>query len=75
MISMEQYRSALAEAEHTAALLRAALRRTGVPEQEVSRVRGLVTGRGRGYVEIGALSVGSAAVLLDALAPVAGASP
>ncbi|GAA0600157.1 hypothetical protein [Streptomyces crystallinus] len=67
MIPRDEYKSALAEAEHTAALLRAALQRVGVPEQEVSRVRALVTGRGRAYVEIGALPVGSAVALLDAL--------
>ncbi len=67
MISMDQYKSARAEAEHTAALLRAALRRAGIPGDETARVRALVTGRGRAYVEIGALPVGSAVQLLNAL--------
>ncbi|MFD9486560.1 hypothetical protein [Streptomyces sp. NPDC059991] len=72
---MGQYKSALAEAEHTVALLRAALQRAGVPEHEVSRVRALVTGKGRAYVEIGALPVGSAVALLNALPLASEASP
>lgn len=75
MIPMSQYKSALAEAEHTAALLRAALQRAGVPEHEVSRVRALVAGKGRAYVEIGALPIGSAVALLNALPPALEASP
>lgn len=67
MIPMAEYKSARAEAEHTAALLRAALKRAGVPEEESARVRALVTGKGRAYVEIGALPVGSAVKLLNAL--------
>lgn len=51
---MDQYKSARAEAEHTAALLRAAMQRAGLPEHEAARVRVLVTGKGRAYVEIGA---------------------
>ncbi|WP_149180231.1 hypothetical protein [Streptomyces sp. TRM49041] len=64
---MDQYKSARAEAEHTAALLRAALRRAGIPEYEAARVHPMVTRNGRAYVEIGALSIGSAAKLLNAL--------
>jgi hypothetical protein len=64
---MAQYKSARAEAEHTAALLRAALQRAGVTEDEAARVRALITGKGRAYVEIGALPVGSAVKLLNAL--------
>ncbi|GGJ55412.1 hypothetical protein GCM10010121_077520 [Streptomyces brasiliensis] len=67
MIPMTQYKSARAEAEHTAALLRAALQRVGLPEEETARVRALVTGRGRAYVEVGALPLGSAVKLLNAL--------
>ncbi|MFE9608044.1 hypothetical protein [Streptomyces sp. NPDC006012] len=64
---MVEYKSARAEAEHTAALLRAALRRAGIPEHETVWVRALVTGKGRAYVEIGALPVGSAVKLLNGL--------
>lgn len=64
---MDQYKSARAEAEHTAALLRAALQRAGISEDQASRVRPLVTGKGRAYVEIGALPIGSAVKLLNAL--------
>lgn len=72
MIPMEQYKSALAEAEHIAALLRAALARAGIAEAQAARVRPLVTGPGRGYVELGALHVKDAHRLLDALHPGAG---
>lgn len=67
MIPMREYKSARAEAEHTAALLRAALMRAGISEEQASRVRALVTGKGRAYVEVGALPVGSAVKLLNAL--------
>ncbi|MFI1105624.1 hypothetical protein [Streptomyces melanogenes] len=71
---MEQYKSTLAEAEHIAALLRVALARAGVTEAQAARVRPLVTGAGRGYVELGALHVKDAHRLLDALGPAAGGS-
>jgi hypothetical protein len=64
---MDRYKSARAEAEHTAALLRAALTRAGVPEETAGRVRALVTGKGRAYVEVGALPLESAVKLLNAL--------
>ncbi|MFE9609318.1 hypothetical protein [Streptomyces sp. NPDC006012] len=64
---MVEYKSARAEAEHTAALLRTALQRAGIPEHETTWVRALVTGKGRAYVEIGALPVGSAVKLLNVL--------
>ncbi|RPK81424.1 hypothetical protein EES45_10875 [Streptomyces sp. ADI97-07] len=67
MIPMDQYKSARAEADHVAGLLRAALMRAGIPELERSRVRGLVTGSGRVYIEIGALRTGSAVKLCEAL--------
>ncbi|MBC9727669.1 hypothetical protein [Streptomyces sp. TRM68367] len=67
MIPMDQYKSARAEAEHTAALLRAALQRAGIPEHQAARVRALVTSKGQAYVELGALPVGSAVKLLNAL--------
>jgi len=67
VIPMVRYKSARAEAEHTAALLRAALIRAGIPEGETARVRALVTGQGRAYVEVGALPVGSAVKLLQSL--------
>ncbi|WP_159058831.1 hypothetical protein [Streptomyces caeruleatus] len=63
---MIQHKSARAEADHTAALLRAALQRAGIPEREAARVRALVI-EGRAYVGIGALPVGSAVRLLEAL--------
>ncbi|GAA2450159.1 hypothetical protein GCM10010388_44400 [Streptomyces mauvecolor] len=69
MISMEQYKSSLAEADHVADLLRAALMGAGVPEEEVVRVRALVTGSGRAYVELGALRTTSAVKLCEALPP------
>ncbi|MFG2650209.1 hypothetical protein [Streptomyces sp. NPDC048436] len=68
---MDQYKSARAEADHVAALLRFALMRAGVPEGEAARVRGVVTGSGRAYVELGALRMGSAVKLCEAL-PLAG---
>lgn len=67
MIPIDQYKSARAEAEHTAALLRAALQRAGIPEREAARLRPLVTSKGRAYVEIGALPIASAVKLLNAL--------
>lgn len=67
MIPMAEYKGARSEAEHTAALLRAALTRAGISEREAARVRALVTGKGRAYVEIGALPVGSVVKLLNAL--------
>ena len=69
---MEQYKSTLAEAEHIAALLRVALARAGVAEAQAARVRPLVTGAGRGYVELGALYLKDAHRLLDALGPATG---
>lgn len=71
---MDQYKSARAEAEHTAALLRAALRRAGIPEHEAARVRPMVKRIELAYVEIGALSVGSAGKLLNTLPPALEAS-
>lgn len=67
MIPMDQYKSARAEADHVAGLLRAALMRAGVPEGEAARVRGLVTGSGRAYIELGALRMGTAVKLCEAL--------
>jgi hypothetical protein len=67
MIPMAEYKSARAEADHTAALLRAALMRAGVPEREAARVRGLVTGSGRAYIELGALHISNAVKLCEAL--------
>ncbi|MEV0638525.1 hypothetical protein AB0I77_27000 [Streptomyces sp. NPDC050619] len=67
MIPMAQYKSARAEAEHTAALVRAALMRAGIPEEHTRRVRALVTGKGHAYVEIGALPLDSAVKLLNTL--------
>ncbi|MCX4585299.1 hypothetical protein [Streptomyces sp. NBC_01481] len=64
---MAQYKGSRAEAEHTAALLRAALMRAGIPEGGAAQVRALVTGKGRAYVEVGALPLGSAVKLLNAL--------
>ncbi|MER6524059.1 hypothetical protein [Streptomyces sp. NPDC001508] len=79
MIPMDQYKSARAEAEHTTALLRAALQRAGLPAHEAARVRALVTGKGRAYAEIGALPIDSAVKLLNALpsesVPVPSCSP
>jgi hypothetical protein len=66
---MAQHKGSRAEADHTAALLRAALMRAGIPE-DAARVRALVTGTGRAYVEVGALPISSAVKLLNAL-PVA----
>ncbi|GAA0626858.1 hypothetical protein [Streptomyces crystallinus] len=67
MISMEQYKSTLAEAEHVAALLRTALAREGIAECAAARVRPLVTSAGRGHVELGTLRVRDAQRILDAL--------
>ncbi|MFF2811710.1 hypothetical protein ACFVT2_31975 [Streptomyces sp. NPDC058000] len=67
MIPMAQYKSARAEAEHSAALLRAALVRAGIPEAEAVRVRPLVTATGRAYVELGAFRLGDVGKLLDVL--------
>ncbi|MFD9563172.1 hypothetical protein [Streptomyces sp. NPDC059994] len=64
---MDVYKRAWAEADHVADLLRAALVRVGVPEAEAARVRGLVTGSGCAYVELGALRMGSAVKLCEAL--------
>ncbi|MGP9020104.1 hypothetical protein ACT1U9_17110 [Streptomyces sp. BR1] len=67
MIPMAQYKNALAEAEHIAALLRTALTRAGVTDSQAARVRPLVTSSGRGYVELGALGIADAHRLLDQL--------
>ncbi|MEV3855975.1 hypothetical protein AB0J38_16825 [Streptomyces sp. NPDC050095] len=67
MIPMEPYKSARAEADHIAALLRAALIRAGVSEAQASRIRPLVTGTGRAYVELGAFRMTDANKLLEAL--------
>ena len=75
MMPMPQYKSARAEADHLAALLRAALTRAGLPDADVSRVRGLVTGSGRAYVEVGALRITTALTLLDALPPARDTAP
>ncbi|MEV5987614.1 hypothetical protein AB0L85_21790 [Streptomyces sp. NPDC052051] len=64
---MEQYNGVRVEAEQTAALLRAALRRVGLPEHEATRVRAVVNSKGRAYVDIGALPLGSTVKLLNAL--------
>lgn len=69
MISMGQYKGSLAEADRVADLLRDALVRAGVPEEEAVRVRSLVTGAGRGCVELGPLHTASAAKLCEALSP------
>ncbi|UQA95083.1 hypothetical protein [Streptomyces halobius] len=66
---MAQYKSARAEVDHIAALVRAALIRAGLSEDDVSQVRGRVTGNGRAFVDVGALRVGAAAKLLEALPP------
>ncbi|KUN97374.1 hypothetical protein [Streptomyces caeruleatus] len=63
---MVKHKSTRAEADHTVALLRAALERAGIPECEAARVRALVIG-GRAHVGIGALPVGSAVKLSNAL--------
>ncbi|GAA1901972.1 hypothetical protein GCM10009837_26320 [Streptomyces durmitorensis] len=73
MIPMNQYKSARTEADHIAGLMRAALIRAGLSEEDASRVRGLVTGNGRAYVEVGVLRVAAANTLLEAL-PLAGAT-
>ena len=75
MIPMPQYKRARTEADHLAAPLRAALTRAGLPDTEASRVRGLVTGSGRAYVEVGALHIATARKLLDALPPARPAAP
>lgn len=67
MIPMDQYKSARTEADHIAGLMRAALIRAGLSEDDASRVRGLVTGNGRAYVEVGVLRVAAANTLLEAL--------
>ncbi|MCL7490104.1 hypothetical protein M8I34_01305 [Streptomyces sp. MCA2] len=64
---MAGYKSARAEAEHIAALLRAALMRAGIPETQVAQVRPQVTAAGRAYVHLGAFRIGDAGKLLDAL--------
>ncbi|MGW2838176.1 hypothetical protein ACWCWD_10315 [Streptomyces sp. NPDC001493] len=64
---MEEYKKSRREAEHAAALLRAALTRAGVPEDHVSHVRPLVTSTGRSYVEVGALRVRDVTALLEVL--------
>ncbi|WP_405809087.1 hypothetical protein OG729_30455 [Streptomyces sp. NBC_00210] len=64
---MEEYKSARGEAEHVAALLRAALTRAGLPEDQVANVRPLVTSAGRSYVQLGALRLRDAVTLLEAL--------
>ncbi|GAA2933835.1 hypothetical protein [Streptomyces enissocaesilis] len=68
MIPMEQCKSARANAEHLAALLRSALRRAGIPDDEAGKVRPLVTATGRAYVQFGALPLRDAVKLLEALA-------
>ncbi|RFU82882.1 hypothetical protein DY218_30550 [Streptomyces triticagri] len=67
MIPLHQYKSARAEADHLAGLIQAALLRAGVPEAEVSQVRALVARSGRAYIKFGALKIGSATKLLEAL--------
>ncbi|MGR8010375.1 hypothetical protein [Streptomyces hypolithicus] len=69
MIPMAQYKSARAEADHIAGLVRAALIRAGLSEDDASRVRGLVTGSGGAYVEVGTFRDGAAIKLLEALPP------
>ncbi|MFK8908846.1 hypothetical protein [Streptomyces sp. YS-3] len=64
---MDEYKSAWAEVDQVASLVRAALLRAGVTEGEAARVRGLVTGSGRAYIELGALRLGSAVLLCQAL--------
>ncbi|WP_189184057.1 hypothetical protein [Streptomyces albiflavescens] len=64
---MAQYKSARAEAEHTAALLRAALIRAGIPGNDAVRVCALVSGKGRAYVEVGTFPLSSVVKLLNAL--------
>ncbi|MEC4015160.1 hypothetical protein [Streptomyces sp. H27-D2] len=71
---MAQYKSAWAEADHFAGLIRAALIRAGLSEDDASRVRGLVTGTGCVYVELGTFRVGAATKLLEAL-PLARVAP
>lgn len=67
MIPLDRYKGARAEADHLAALLRAALIRAGVSDAEASQVRPRVLGSGRACIEVGALRLGSAVKLLDAL--------
>lgn len=64
---MEEYKSTRAEAEHTAALLRAALKRVGISDDEVAKVRPVVTATGRAYVHFGAFQLRDAAAVLEAL--------
>lgn len=71
---MAQYKSARAEVEHIAALVRAALIRAGLSEDDVSQVRGRVTGNGCAYVDMGVLRVGAATKFLEAL-PLARVGP
>ncbi|MGW3872793.1 hypothetical protein ACWEC4_21780 [Streptomyces sp. NPDC005055] len=67
MSSVEEYKSVRAEADHLAALLRAALVRAGVPESETAKVRALVTAKGRAYVQVGVLRLPDANRLLEVL--------
>lgn len=67
MISMDAYKNTRAEADHVAALVRAALLCTGVPEAEARRVRARVTATGRAQVELGALRLNAAMKLLEGL--------
>ncbi len=67
MTSLDQHKSTRAEADHLAALLREALLRAGVPEVEASKVRALVVHSGRAFIHLGALRIGSATKLLEAL--------
>ncbi|MBT2489818.1 hypothetical protein J7E96_15105 [Streptomyces sp. ISL-96] len=68
MIPMEQYKSARADAEHLTTLLRSALTRAGISDDEAGKVRPLVTATGRAYVQFGALQLRDAVKLLEALA-------
>lgn len=74
MIPMAQYKSTRAEADHVAGLIRAALIRAGLTEDDASQVRSRVTGSGRAYVELGAFRIGAATKLLEAL-PLARVAP
>lgn len=67
MMTVAEFKSARAEAEHVAALLRAALQRAGVSEVEAGQVRAMVSGAGHAYVHLGALRVSAATKLLDTL--------
>lgn len=67
MISVAAHKSTRAEAEHVAALLRAALVSAGVAEKDVQHIHAQVTASGRAYVELGSLRLSAAEKLLRAL--------